>query len=223
MKRSMLSAIALAAAIGSAGCKGSDATAPKAAQPPAIASLAVAKVGDVFLRASLTADVTDPDRDITTAVVDWGDNSTTTLTTGFAAIARVHDYSQTGTYTVTLTALDAAGNRVSSNGSVRLDPAPHGCFDVQLVGVCYTTHPDYLGADLSISVLGTVVQQYNLSTTKNRIEAFVPVGGLLGQVKLVFAANFSRTKGASYVQLDEFGCTLFAICTNSLATQKIPW
>jgi PKD domain len=218
---------ALTAVFVLAGCSGSDATGPELTsqpdQAPQIAGLSVTKAGDVYLRGSLSAAVSDPEGKMQEVVIDWGDGSSLTVTSDFGAVSKTHDYKAAGTYPVVVTATDAAGNRATGTGSLKLDPVPHACIDVKIVGACLDVHPDFQGVDIDIRVLDNSIYKFNLSTTKSRVEVILPVGGVLGQVKVVAMSSFSMKKNASYVRFQIFGCTLFAICTNALDDQKFTW
>lgn len=218
--------VALPAALLLGGCDaGSNLTEPVIDNDadPAISSLKVAKVGDIYLRGSLKAAASDPEGELDNVVIDWGDGSTLTVTADFDAISKTHDYDRDGKYDVTVTATDLAGNRVSSRGSLSLDPVPHACADIKVVGACFNVHPDYKGADVEIKVVGNTVHKYNLSTTKNRIEVILPIAGIVGQAKVIMTSRFSRTKGKSWLKVDVKGCTLLSVCTNSLGSKRFTW
>lgn len=209
-----------------AGCNAGDATGPDMPAPdadPSIAGLKVAKVGDTYLRGSVKASVSDPEGKLDNVVIDWGDNLTTTVTSGFDALSKTHDYAKDGSYTVTITATDMAGNRVVSKGSLSLDPVPHACADIKVVGVCFNVHPDYKGLELEIKVFDNTVHKYSLSTTKSRIEVLLPIGGIWAQGKVILTSNFSRTKGKSYLNVDLHGCTFIAVCGGTIAEKKFTW
>ena len=209
-----------------AGCNAGDSTGPEMPAPdadPSIASLKVAKVGDTYLRGSVKANVSDPEGKLDNVVIDWGDNLTTTVTSGFDALSKTHDYAKDGSYTVTITATDMAGNRVTSKGSLALDPVPHACADIKVVGACFNVHPDYKGVEVEIKVFDNTVHKYSLSTTRSRVEVLLPIGGVWAQGKVILTSNFSRTKGKSYLNVDLHGCTLLAICGGTIGEKRFTW
>lgn len=63
---------------------------------PEIASLNVAEESTVYLRGVLAASVTDPEDNVTSVVVDWGDGETVTISSAFDDISRTHDYAEHG-------------------------------------------------------------------------------------------------------------------------------
>jgi hypothetical protein len=224
--RYIAGAAAAAVLLSSGACTDADPTAIEEVgnAPPAIASFSVTKVGDVYLRVALKASVTDAEGDITNLIVDWGDGTSFTVVSGFAAVDIIHDYARAdATYAITLVAADNGNNRTSRKESIRLDKAPGACLDIKLVGVCFQTHPDYKGADLTLKAFDNTVASASLSNSRNRVETFVPVAGIAAQAKVVLTANFSPAKGRSWVRARIYGCTLFTICTTQLADQTLPW
>jgi hypothetical protein len=221
-------ALAVLALLAVGACAKSDAAGPDMSvaedKAPALSGLSVKKAGDVYLRGNLSVAASDPEGAMQQVVIDWGDGKTATVTSGFGSISRNHDYGKAGTYKVTVTAFDAAGNKSADDASVKLDPLPRACIDVfKVVGACLDVHPDFKGVDIDIKVLDNSVYTAKLSTTKSRIEAPIPVGGVLGQVKVALSSSFSKTKGKSYVRFQVYGCTLFLICTDALADKKFKW
>jgi PKD domain len=226
--RTSRTALAALALLALGACAKSDATGPGMApaedKVPAISGLSVEKAGDVYLRGNLSVAASDPEGAMQQVVIDWGDGETATVTSDFGSISRSHDYTKAGTYNVTVTAIDAAGNKATADGSVKLDPLPHACIDVfKVVGACLDVHPDFEGVDIDIKVLDNSIYTATLSTSKSRIEAPIPVGGVLGQVKVALSSSFSKSKGNSYVRFQVYGCTLFLICTEALADKKFTW
>jgi hypothetical protein len=190
---------------------------------PEIASLNVAEESTVHLRGVLTTSVTDPEDNVTSVVVDWGDGETVTVSSGFGQISRTHDYAEDGAYTVVVSALDAGGNQVSRESELTLKKAPGACLDVKLIGVCAQVHPNYQGVDIEISALNNEVHSFSLSTTKNKVEFLVPVAGVVGQAKVVADANFSKTKGQSWFRIRVYACALFLICTSEVSDERWTW
>jgi hypothetical protein len=216
---------ALALLVMTTACS-SDATGPGGEdidRPPEIASLNVTEESTVYLRGVLTASVTDPENNVTSVVVDWGDGQTVTVTSGFDEISRTHDYARDGAYTVAVSALDAGGNQIHRESALTLTAAPGACLDIKIVGICAQVHPNFEGVDIDISALNNVLQSYSLSTTENSLEFFVPVALLVGQAKVVAESSFSKTKGSSWVRVRVYGCAFFMICTSEVADERWYW
>jgi len=90
--------------------------------PPKISSCKPAtstvKVGET---ATVTYLVSDPDNDPVTIMIDWGDG--TTSTGGFGSAT--HVYSASGTYYLTITAIDSKGASTTKNcGSIKVTSSP---------------------------------------------------------------------------------------------------
>ncbi|MEZ4415923.1 MAG: PKD domain-containing protein [Gemmatimonadota bacterium] len=220
-------ALALAITLVAAACdKSATGVDPEPVAPtaPTVATMAVTGSGTVYLRATLAANVTDVDGDIADVTIDWGDGTTFTVANGFDAIKLDHDFPAAGkTYTVTLTARDAGNLRTTSTKSLKIDPAPRACFDVKVIGVCYQTHPNYKGADLVFTAFDNKITSITLSTTKNDIETFVPVAGIVGQAKVRLTAGFSGSRGKSSIRLRVYSCTLFTICSSEIYDKTLKW
>src|SRR5207237_941772 len=76
------------------------ASAPATNLPPSCALSLATKSGQVPLTISATATCTDPENDITTTVLNWGDGTVQNLASG------THVYAKPGTYSVRVTATD---------------------------------------------------------------------------------------------------------------------
>lgn len=72
------------------------------------------------LKVSLRASVTDSDgnNDLKEVIVNWGDNTSSKVQTGFENISQEHTYAKGGTYKVLLQVIDKAGNTVSQSKEV---------------------------------------------------------------------------------------------------------
>jgi len=210
------------------GC-GSDSTGPGDPSPvqaevaPEVTGLRVTKSSTTYLQASVTASVTDSNNNVGNVVVNWGDGQTFTVTSQFDAISVSHDYARDAAYTVTVTATDLAGNKTTGTGRLTLDPVPGGCFDVYVLKLCAQIQPDYRGIEMSVSSLNIVLKSFTLNTTSPGLTTIIPVGGLVGQLKVEVTSSISRTKGRSYVTVNVYGCTLILICSDALGSKTFTW
>lgn len=208
-------------------CAKSDTTGPGVDQQPTVSDVSLKSDAQVYLRADLNGSAVDPEGKMQDVVIDWGDQSTVTLTSGFDAISNSHDYREAGTYTVTVTATDASGNQGSGHATVDLLDIPRPCIDLVLISGCLDMRSDFDGATAELSILNVKVASFALSTTKPH--AAITVGpvrvGLIpypwGQ--LVVDANFSKTKGDSYVRFRLLGCILPGTCPGTAADKKVTW
>ena len=113
--------------------------------PPTIDSTTF-KVTTDKLKASLEASINDPDgnSDLKQVSIDWGDGQTTNIQNGFKAIVSEHTYSNAGTYTISLQAIDSADNSVSKSEEVTVDlwyrPEVGTTWHWQLVGNINTSY-----------------------------------------------------------------------------------
>jgi hypothetical protein len=216
------------------GCGGSDATGPEVPlvdEQPTISGIAVKADGQVYLRAGLTASAADPEGKLSDVIVDWGDQKTTTLTSGFDDISRTHDYDEAGKYTVVVTATDAGGNRVTAQSSIEFEEVPQPCIDIKIVGACLKVHPNYKGADVELKFLDVKVTSFTISTTKNKLEFQtpmpVPSGKLIPPVwpagRVIAEANFSKEKNKSYVRIRVLGCISLTKCEATVFDERLKW
>lgn len=92
-------------------------------QPPVIDALEVTTTG---LRATLTASVSEPDAsgEIVDVLVQWGDGMEETVIDGFSNIVLMHDYAESGQYTITLTATDDRNGITSDTRGVDVSSVP---------------------------------------------------------------------------------------------------
>lgn len=92
-------------------------------QPPVIDAFDVTPNG---LMATLTATVTEPDDPgaVVEVLMQWGDGTEETVTDNFENIALMHDYSESGQYTITLTATDNRNGITSDTRDVDVTSFP---------------------------------------------------------------------------------------------------
>ncbi|MDH3752518.1 MAG: PKD domain-containing protein [Acidimicrobiia bacterium] len=79
---------------------------PTASADPVVNSLDLVVSGET---ATMIANVTDPDDDIASVSVEWGDGETDTVTAGFPGLRADHEYEEAGPYTVVVQVTDETG------------------------------------------------------------------------------------------------------------------
>jgi hypothetical protein len=99
-----------------AACGGADPDAESSAGP-AVPVLEVVVAGEV---ATLVANLVDPDGGLDTVVVDWGDGTSDTVTSGFPTLRLDHPYTEDGEFTIVLEGRDAAGESVIATTGVSI-------------------------------------------------------------------------------------------------------
>ena len=127
-----------------AGYTSTPATAVATLNFPPVAALALTQVSTPPLTVSANAaGSTDPDvLGITSYRFDFGDNTPLVTTSAPTAVAQ-HSYAAQGTYTVTVTAIDAGGLTSVAIGSITLDSAPVAALTVtQLATPLLTVRAD---------------------------------------------------------------------------------
>lgn len=72
----------------------------------------------------LTGAVTDAEDAVESVTIDWGDQSTETVTSGFGSIALSHSYGTGGDYTVTITARDVRAAESTASHAVTVTGLP---------------------------------------------------------------------------------------------------
>ncbi len=215
--------IAVVLAIAAAACGSHDGITAPAEASPVFDSLSVTNSGSTYLRVWLDASVTDVNGNANRVVIGWGDKTADAVTSDFGNIEMTHDYATSGTYDVTVVAYDAALNSSTARASITTGPAPSRCFDAYVFALCAQVEPDYNGIDFVTKLAGVEVLRSSLTPAKNSGSAYIPVGGLFGQVKFVTTGTFSRTRNASALTVKVYGCTLFLICTDDLAEKSFSW
>lgn len=216
--------------LAAAACASTDATGPDPApdQEPTVAGVAMTADAKTYLRARLKGAASDPEGEMDDVVVDWGDGTTATLTQDFDAISMNHDFPEVGSYTVTVTATDAAGNRVSDQATVKFEEIPKPCIDIKVVTGCATIHPDMKGLTVEVSVFGVKLNRFTLSTTNTHVELPI-VSPVLDGLKLYPYGRFavdvslSRTKGASRIRMYVIGCKVIGGCTETSLDHTLSW
>ncbi|MDA1061599.1 MAG: PKD domain-containing protein [Chloroflexi bacterium] len=91
-------------------------TLPAGNQPPAVSILAVTP--RAALAVTLAALATDPEGALVAVAIIWGDGQSEELGAAAGNITRSHSYAAPGDYTVSVVALDAAGNESVASAAV---------------------------------------------------------------------------------------------------------
>jgi PKD repeat protein len=105
------------------------------------------------LNVTASGSCSDPENDITTTKITWGDGSSTPGTNG------THSYNNSGNFTVTLTASDSAGNTGSASQtvSVQAQNRPPTC--------SLQVSPDHGNAPLAVTATGNCTDPENNITS----------------------------------------------------------
>ena len=134
---------------GTPGQTGPQTVSVSANQPPSCTLAVTPASGTAPLNASASGNCTDPENDITSTQIDWGDGTTTPGMSG------THKYNNPGTFTVTLTATDSAGNHGSASQTVTVqspNQPPHCTLQV---------NPPSGNVPLTVSAVGTCTDPEN--------------------------------------------------------------
>ena len=73
------------------------------------------------LTTTLTGSVADSGGTVKEVVIDWGDDTTSTITSDFGSIEQSHNYADSGEYTITVTATDNDGATTSQTITVTVE------------------------------------------------------------------------------------------------------
>jgi PKD repeat protein len=115
--------------------------------------------GQTF-QATITPTVPTGGSPVTSVIVDFGDGTVRTLGTAGGAQTLSHAYSRAGTYTITVTVIDAAGQRTTSSTVVTVQAAAVG------VSVTGPTTPAAVGSPASFTA--TITNPNNVQITSVR-------------------------------------------------------
>lgn len=219
----VLALLSVAGCGGSGGAGGDGPTAP-GNHPPTLASLSVTSSSTTYLRADLAASASDPDRNLSHVVIAWGDSTTTDFTSGLDALAATHDYATGGSYAVTATAYDDAGNQVTRDTSFQFAAPPSACDTVvaalYVLAICEKVQSNFDGTDITasqghtadtVSVM-TSHGSYDFLIALTHLDPGIPWQGPPWTLLLTASGTFSRTKGKSSVIVTVFDCDQFVIC-----------
>lgn len=166
----------------------SDATGPSEPevpvnQAPVVQSISVADDG--YRKARLTGSVSDPEGDIASAVIDWGDGKTTNVSGDFGNISVQHRYDRAQDYTVTLTVTDGEGLFAQRSSSMSLKVPDPFCLDfLKIVGACVNGSKDLTHFEIEVRVLNKVVYFEEIKTGDGELR--IPFGLGIGAMTVEF-------------------------------------
>lgn len=189
---------------------------------PRIDSFAVERVLDQAEKVSLSAKVTDPNNDLKSVVVSWGDGTSEEVISNFQAIQLTHSYAELGkTYTVELVAEDLLAAKVSDTRPIGIATIARSCKKITEIEFCYDIQPDLLTAKITVKAFDNTLYEETLSASMPSVEFLVPVAGSIGQAKVKLTGDFSANGGENSVQVQVFACAFGLICTGEIANEKI--
>jgi PKD repeat protein len=220
-------------------------------QPPTCALSVAPNAGPAPLAVGASGNCTDPENDIVSTILDWGDHSPPVInkTTG------THTYTVVGTYTVKLTATDSAGNVAAASQTVTVGSghnAPPTCamtvspssgqvpFSVTVTPACTDPENDItlITIDFGDSFYTTVGPGATTSHTYTRSGAFsvvVKATDIAGNVSNAasqtvkasdVATEFVGIGNGQIKQFDQNGKVLKSFATNqsgSLTGMAFDW
>jgi len=102
--------------------------------------------------------------------------------------------------------VDAAGGTATKTQNIRMDVVPGECLDLKVLTGCFQVHPDYKSVDVSLEALNITLLDFTLGLKQTRMEyGPVPLAGF--PWKSIIDANFSKTKGKSFIRTRLYQCT----------------
>ncbi len=192
MVRQTCSPVALLVMVALASACGKDSpTAPTpppapANTPPTIGTMAVSQ--SAYRTARLTATTADSDGRVVTATVDWGDGSTSNVSSSAANITVTHRYNRAQSYTVTLRAVDDDGASTEQSRSVMITVPPEACVGIKVVEVCAQSTADF--QNLNVAVRAGDVSLARATVSEGNPSIALPL--LFGFGRLTLAHNFTN-------------------------------
>ena len=167
---------ALVLAVGLVGCGGGSPTSPSPVAgpnptpapapapqnaPPTFSQISLAQ--SAYRSARLTANVSDPDGQVTMLVINWGDGKQDTVTSGFGSIARTHEYGDAQAFSVALMATDNLGLTSQNTRSVTITVPPEKCVGVRIVDICGRVTSDFSRMNVSLKAVDTVITSFTVN------------------------------------------------------------
>jgi PKD repeat protein len=153
--------------------------------PPVIDQMAV--VQSAYRTARLTASATDADGQVNSGKVDWGDGTTTSLTSGFASISMTHRYDRAQAYSVALSVADAAAASAESTRSVTITIPPEACLGVIAIQLCARSTADL--RNLTVQARAGDVVLAGITISEGNPSVVLPLA--LGFGRLTLSHNFT--------------------------------
>jgi hypothetical protein len=152
---------------------------------PTIATMAVSQ--SAYRTARLTATTSDSDGRVVTAMVDWGNGSTSDVSSSAANINVTHRYNRAQSYTVTLRVVDDAGASTEQSRSVTITVPEEACVGIKVVEVCAQSTADF--RNLQVAVRAGSVALASATISEGNPSIALPL--LLGFGRLTLAHNFT--------------------------------
>lgn len=153
--------------------------------PPTIAAMAVSQ--SAYRTARLTATTGDSDGRVATATVDWGNGSTSDVSSSAANITVTHRYNRAQSYTVTLRVFDDDGASTQQSRSVTIRVPPESCVGIKIVEVCAQSTADFQNLEVAVRAGDIALAKAMISEGNPSIA--LPL--LLGFGRLTLAHNFT--------------------------------
>ncbi|MDH4063460.1 MAG: PKD domain-containing protein [Acidobacteriota bacterium] len=138
----------------SAGCSKSPTAPSPSPQPtpansaPTISTMTVAQ--SAYRTARITATTGDGDGQVASGTVDWGDGSTTNLTSGVTSVNTTHRYGRAQAYSVTLRVVDDDGAQAQLTRSVSITVPPEACLGIEVVELCARSTSDFKNMEVAV-------------------------------------------------------------------------
>jgi len=193
---------------------------------PKIDSLEVKRVLDQASQVTLAARVSDPNGDLQSVTIRWGDGTSEQITSNFQSIQLSHNYTELDkTYTVELEAADLLLGKAIDSVQVGVSSIAPSCQEITVgIEFCYDVLPDLLTANVSLKAFDNTVYEDTLSINNPSIDFFVPVISGIGQAKVKLTGEFSASGGENAVRVQVFACVsvplLDPLCTGEIANER---
>lgn len=194
---------------------------------PRIDNLVVERVMDQASQVTLAAKVSDPNNDLQSVTIRWGDGSSEQINSNFQTIQLSHSYTVLDkTYTVELEAVDLLAGKAIDSVQVGVSSIAPSCQDITAgIEFCYDVLPDLLTANVSLKAFDNTLYEDTLSVNNPSVEFFVPVVGGIGQAKVKVTGELSASGGENAVRVQVFACVsvplLPPLCTGEIANERI--
>jgi hypothetical protein len=127
---------------------------------PTISTMTVSQ--SAYRTGRVSAAASDPDGQVASGTVDWGDGTTTTLN-GPTSVSSTHRYARAQAYSVTLRVLDDAGASAALTRSVSITVPPEACIGIEIIEVCATTTADFRNANIAAKAGDIVLARATIS------------------------------------------------------------
>jgi hypothetical protein len=158
---------------------------PAANAAPVIGPVSLSESG--FRTARLTGNATDSDGQITAGTVDWGDGTTTAISSGFANISLTHRYNRAQAYSVTLRVTDDDGVAAQLTRSVTIKVPPEACLGILVIEVCAESSADF--RNLQIAAKAGDIVLAGITVSDGNPSVVLPLA--LGFGRLTVSHNFT--------------------------------